>query len=312
MEKNVAFSFIMPAYKARFLHKAIDSILKQSYTNFELVIVDDDSPENLSEVIGLFHDSRIKYEINEKNIGGHDLVSNWNHCIQYAQNEFIILATDDDIFEPLFLSEAIFLISKYPDVNIIRSGVQKIDENENVLDIEFPLKEYMTSREFALDYAKGATISCVSNYIFRKEALINNGGFISFPKAHYSDDATVLALSLNGIACMNSNYFKFRVSSINLSNRGDLMIVKEQLKATELYMEWYLHHIKEFDIYPGDYFERACYGRYKSKYISMIDVLVSKIPLSRIGIVYKAIFLNKYLFRKEKYRLFSSYLIERI
>lgn len=109
---DISFSFVMPAYKKRFLYQAIDSILKQRYTNFELIIVNDASPENLNEVVSMFNDERIRYEVNEKNIGGQDLIANWNHCIDYAKNDYIILATDDDMFDSDFLSDAVHMIKK--------------------------------------------------------------------------------------------------------------------------------------------------------------------------------------------------------
>lgn len=311
-QKELSFSFIMPAYKATFLHKAICSILNQTYSNFELIIINDASPEDIKGTVEQFHDKRIKYEVNETNIGGHDLVANWNHCIQFAQKEYVILATDDDMFESSFLSDAVSLIHKYPNTDLIRSGVKKIDEKEQILDREFPLQEFMTSREFTLFYAKGGTISCVSNYIFRKGALLAIGGFISLPKAHYSDDATALAMSSKGVACMANNNFNFRVSTINLSNRTDLEVVKEQLKASELYMAWYIQHVKQLDINPGDFYVRACYGGYKIRYNAMIGNLVSKIPLQKIFLAIKRIFANKYLFTKEKCKLFVNYLIDKL
>ena len=312
MDKNTAFSFVMPAYKKRFLYKAIDSILKQNYQDFELVIVNDASPEGLEDVIQQFHDERIRYEINQINIGRHDLIANWNHCIQFAKNEYVILASDDDMFETDFLSKASKLICKYPKVDIIRSGVKKIDEHDNILDYEFPMKEYMTSREYTLSYAKGRTISCVSNYVFKKEVLYNLGGFISFPHAHYSDDATVLALTHNGIACISTNEMNFRMSKTNLSNSYDLKIVKDQLIATELYLEWFLHHAKNLDKIPNDFFYRACYGGVKARYLTMIDNLLSKIPLHKIHYVIQYIVCNKHMFKKEKCKILFSYFINRL
>lgn len=312
MDKNTAFSFVMPAYKKRFLFKAIDSILKQSYKDFELIIVNDSSPEDLEEIVNQFKDTRIRYVINEKNIGGYDLVANWNHCLQFANNDYIILATDDDMFEIDFLSKAEALISRYPNVNIIRSGVKKINEHEIVLDCEFPLKEYMTDREFTLFYAKGGTISCISNYIFRKDALKKSGGFISFPHAHYSDDATVLALSYNGIACIPSNEMSFRVSDINLSNRSDLHLVKEQLRSTEQFMGWYLNHVRKLDTIPNDFFERACYGGAKAKYITMIEKLLEKIPLSKLFFSIKTIYTLKHLFGRERILITAYYFVSKI
>lgn len=312
MDANITFSFIMPAYKKLFLYKAIDSILKQTYTNFELIIVDDDSPEKLLDVIRLFHDERIKYLKNPINIGGSDLVANWNQCIKHANNDYIILATDDDLFDPYFLSEAVLLITKYPNVNIVRSGVQKIDENGNTLDIEFPLKEYMTDREFTILYAKGGMISCVSNYIFKKDALTEIGGFISFPKAHFSDDATALALSNNGVACIQSNLFNFRVSTINLSNQGNLNVVLEQIKATELFMTWYLNHVKKLDCKLNDFFETVCYGGIKTKYIYLIDKLIAKIPIFKMILALRIISSTQHLFKKDKLFLSVMYFINKI
>ena len=116
--------------------------------------------------------------INETNIGEKDLVSNWNHCLRFARKEYIILATDDDMLSLHSLKKTSTLIKKYPSIGIIRSGVK--NEYDILLDYEFSLKEFMTGREFSLYYAKGGTISCVSNYIFNKDPQISNGGLYPF------------------------------------------------------------------------------------------------------------------------------------
>ena len=104
--KRTIFSFVMPAYKVEYLAKAIDSILNQDHIDFELIIVNDASPENLKEIVNIYNDRRILYFENEQNIGGKDLVKNWNHCLSLANGDYIILATDDDMFEPEYLSNA--------------------------------------------------------------------------------------------------------------------------------------------------------------------------------------------------------------
>ena len=109
-----------------------------------------------------------------------------------------------------------------------------------------------------------------------------------------------------------ANNFNFRVSNINLSNRNDLKIVKEQLRATTLYMEWYLNHIKEINVTSDNYLERACYGGYKSRYIAMNENLLTKLPCTKLFFVIHHIFSNKYIFRKEKYKLLFSYLINHV
>ena len=55
------YSFVLPAYKAKYLKDAIDSILSQTYSQFELIIVNDASPEDLDSIIYSCQDDRIKY-----------------------------------------------------------------------------------------------------------------------------------------------------------------------------------------------------------------------------------------------------------
>ncbi len=309
MNEIINFSFIMPAYKAKFIPLAIESILNQSYRDFELIIVNDASPESLKKIVDGYTDNRIIYKENETNIGGTDLVANWNHCIKFAHNDYIILATDDDTYEPDFLFEATKQIKKYPNVSLIRSGVKKIGEQGQVLDIEFPLKEYMSSREFTLCWAKGHTISCVSNYIFRKKDLLALGGFTSFPHAHFSDDATALALSNNGVASIPKNCMNFRVSDINLSNQRNYKVAIQQIHATDMFMSWFFTHVAKLDTIKGDFFERACYGGCKNKCISLIGKLITKIPKYRIYRVIKLVISLSHLFKKEKVRIIINYII---
>ena len=312
MSESVSFSFIMPAYKAKFLHLSIESILMQSYRNFELIIVDDASPENLKKIVDQFSDNRIIYKCNERNIGGTDLVSNWNHCIQLAKFDYIILATDDDTFEPDFLTEAIKLIKKYPNVNLIRSGVKKIGEQGQVLDIEFPLKEYLNSREFTLCWAKGYTISCVSNYIFKRKTLIERKGFISFPHAHFSDDATAFAMSDLGIACIPKNCMNFRVSNINLSNHKNYKVAIKQIHATDIFFSWYLKYVSKLNTTPDTFFERVCYGGGKSKYLTLVEKLVSKVPVKKAYLAINTILKLRHIFKNEKAKLILHYFMNKI
>ena len=94
------FSITIPAYKAKYLNECIDSILAQTYKDFELVIVNDASPEDLDSIVNQYIDSRIRYYVNEKNCGAINVVDNWNKCLEYAKGEFIICMGDDDKLMP--------------------------------------------------------------------------------------------------------------------------------------------------------------------------------------------------------------------
>ena len=83
------------------------------------IIVNDASPEQIKNIVNQFPDKRVRYEENKTNSGGKDLVANYNHCIQFAQNDYIILATDDDMFDPKFLESATQIIKKHPSVVLV-------------------------------------------------------------------------------------------------------------------------------------------------------------------------------------------------
>lgn len=310
---NIKFSIVMPAYKKRFLKESISSILAQTYQNFEFIIVNDASPDNIKEVVDSFHDSRIQFKINRSNIGGRNLVENWNHCIQFAHYDYIILATDDDIFESTYLQDAIVLLSKYPEVNILRTGVRLVDESGNIRDYEYPLKEYMTCKEFTLLWSKGGLHSCISNYIFKRKELMNNGGFIDFPHAHYSDDATILAMSRNGIITTSNANFNFRISPISLSYSSNYKITISQIQATESFLFWYMNHLNiVFGTQYNNYIKNNSYEFFRNRYKTMIGILISKIPLHKFykttSILYKA----PQLYKKEKCLLFLNDLINKL
>ncbi|WP_201286830.1 glycosyltransferase family 2 protein [Klebsiella pneumoniae] len=75
---DIKFSIGIPAYKAKYLYNCIESILNQTYTNFELIIVNDASPEDLDTLVSRFNDERIIYSTNEKNYGAEEVIGNWN------------------------------------------------------------------------------------------------------------------------------------------------------------------------------------------------------------------------------------------
>ena len=89
-------SIAIPAYKAKYLAQAIESVLNQTFNDFELIIVNDQSPEDITSIVKSFNDRRIRYYINDKNIGGNDPVANWNKCLSYAKGEFFAMICDED------------------------------------------------------------------------------------------------------------------------------------------------------------------------------------------------------------------------
>jgi glycosyltransferase involved in cell wall biosynthesis len=94
-EQNVLVSVLMVSYNSsEFISEAIESVLAQSYTNFELVICDDNSPDNSWEIISQYTDSRIVRARNENNLGEYQ---NRNKAMSLARGEYLIFIDADDI-----------------------------------------------------------------------------------------------------------------------------------------------------------------------------------------------------------------------
>lgn len=95
MQNQPLISVIMPAYNAeKYIQEAIDSILNQSYANFELLIFDDGSSDSTRSIIESYNDERIKKIFTDKNGG---VVAARNHCIDLAKGKYIALMDADDI-----------------------------------------------------------------------------------------------------------------------------------------------------------------------------------------------------------------------
>jgi len=229
-------SFILPAWKSRYLRDAINSIKTQTSPDWELVVVDDCSPEPLKEIVDAFNDSRIRFIRNEKNLGGQNLVQQWNHCIQFATGDYIVLAADDDLYKPTFCEEVIRLAGKYPQVDLIHSSVEQIDEEGKHLWDDSILPEYTSKYEYLNWWLTGRSFTCIGNFAFRRTALLELGGFIDFPCAFGSDIATPIALSKNGVANTSEMLFCFRQSAQHLS--ADSSRFKEKLEAISQLSEW--------------------------------------------------------------------------
>lgn len=226
----------MPAYKAGFLEKAIESILSQSLPDWELIVVDDASPEDLKSIVLKFNDSRIKYFRNTSNIGGEDLVRQWNHSISFANGEWIVLAADDDMYLPDFCCECLKLAELYPDVNIIRSRVLQIDEDGNPFWEDNTFPEYVNKYEYLYDWVTAKAFTCIGNFMFRRSSLEKIGGFLNFPCAFGSDIATPIALSENGVANTSEMLFCFRQSTNHLS--ADTSRFKEKIAGITKLYKW--------------------------------------------------------------------------
>lgn len=218
MERKPLFTIAIPAYKSKYLGEAIESVLRQTISDFELLIVNDASPHNISEVVGCYTDKRIRYVINEKNIGKDDPVKNWNKCLKLAQGEYFSLLCDDDIYAPTFLEELYALTLRYPSCNVFRAGIKQIDGKGRMIGIYPTCPDWESSVEYIIHLSGGRRFQTISEFMYRKKHIEDLGGYHSLPKAWAADRLSVIIFGMNGgIASTSHRLVSFRTSGENLS-----------------------------------------------------------------------------------------------
>lgn len=216
------YTFLLPAYKAQFLREALESIMTQTYTDFRVVVSDDCSPEALKTIVDEFaDDERLTYRRNTENIGGRDLVKHWNMLVDMCTTEWLILASDDDVYHPRFLEEIDRLQRKYPEVDLLRARCQLIDKNGEATMREHAYDPLLTQADHMADFYATNHITCVGNYVMRTSELRAQCGFAYYPFAWASDVMTTIRMARRGMAVTAGVLFSFRHSGINISTRTD-------------------------------------------------------------------------------------------
>jgi len=150
------FTIAIPVYnRLNYLKEAIDSALNQTFTNFELLIIDDNSTEdNVWDYISSLKDKRIRAIKNKENLG---IVPNWIKCIEEANGKWFKFLLSDDILFRNALSFLYELIKNYPDNFVIVTSGKDFKEI-------YELRDYIYNEEVAIKDSQ--------KYIFPIEKIV--------------------------------------------------------------------------------------------------------------------------------------------
>lgn len=117
-------SVLVPLYHTHegHLREAVESILSQTFSDFELLLLND-SPDNarLGEIIAEYHDSRIRFAANERNLG---ITPTRNKLIDMASGEYLAIMDHDDIAKPDRLLKQAAYLDSHPEVGVVGCWVQ--------------------------------------------------------------------------------------------------------------------------------------------------------------------------------------------
>jgi glycosyltransferase involved in cell wall biosynthesis len=122
-------TFVVPCYKlAHLLSECVNSILDQTYTDFELLIMDDCSPDNTPEIAASFADSRVKHIRNPSNLGH---LQNYNKGIATARGEYVwLISADDTLRRRYALERYVELLDSHPNVGYVFSPAVRLRDGQ--------------------------------------------------------------------------------------------------------------------------------------------------------------------------------------
>lgn len=150
-------SVCIPTYNyARFLPEAIDSVLNQTFTDYEILIINDCSEDNTEEIATAYagRDRRIRFMNNPFNIG---MVANWNLCLQEARGTYIKFVFGDDcLASPYALHKMVSLLDSDPAISLVSSDRNFIDEEA------INVKKTLHFRDSAIVQGEAVIALCLS------------------------------------------------------------------------------------------------------------------------------------------------------
>lgn len=186
----------LPVYNGeKYLSEAIDNLLSQTFTDFELIICDNASTDRTAEICHEYarRDRRIIYHRNETNIG---CAQNFNRVLEYACGEYFKWASYDDLHAPNFLEECIQVLDNDPSIILCHTRTNFIDTEGKVFgqyNIHIPADSWSVTERFRSLLVIHLCYQCYG--VIRSKALMNSPRMGSHAAA---DAIFLLRLALQG------------------------------------------------------------------------------------------------------------------
>ena len=214
-ERSAKVTVGIPTYnRSGLLRTAIESVLAQSVTQFQLVISDNASSDDTEATVMSFRDPRIHYTRTDRNIG---MSNNFNRIIELANTEFLVILPDDDLLRPDYLASVVPVLERYDRVGVIHTGFDLIDGNGDVVERGKMLLETRepltieTGDQFLDRSMRQAWTLCWSSALFRRDAVVAAGG-LPIEAEPLGDIPLYMKLALDwDFACIARSLVAFRI-----------------------------------------------------------------------------------------------------
>ncbi|MFH1088490.1 MAG: glycosyltransferase [Patescibacteria group bacterium] len=134
--KQPAISVLLSVFNgASYIEVAVESILHQTFRDFEFIIIDDGSTDETSKILDKFTDDRIVRLVNEKNLG---LIKSLNKALAVAQGKFIARMDADDISLPDRFQKQLVYMREHPEIGVLGTAMIQVDERGRPISVLVP------------------------------------------------------------------------------------------------------------------------------------------------------------------------------
>ena len=236
-------SILLPVYNgAKYISDTINSVLEQSYENFEFIIINDGSTDNTEQIINTYSDSRIIYIKNQENL---KLIKTLNKGIKLAKGKYIARIDADDIMHKNRLLKQVDFLEKNENYIIVGSAVKLI--NLNNLNEDNYIEYYQDNDDIIFSMIFYCPIIHPSTLI-RKSTLILNELEFDHNFIHAEDyELWTRMVKFGKIANLSENLTFYRLHNEQISQKN-LELQKIQMqKIQDNYLKKMLPEFSEID-----------------------------------------------------------------
>lgn len=236
---SVSISIAIPIVKDKFLHKTIQSALNQQYDNFEIILLNNAKTDSQKEIIKdiclSYQNNRVSYFENEFQLPP---VENWNKILNLSKGVLFSILSDDDYYDEFLLAEINQLYSKFPDIEIFRCRSRIVNELNETIDYTSNYPEQEADVDFMWHRFNGFRKQFLSEFVVKREALLDIGGFVFIENAWGTDDTTWIKIaSRKGqIVSTNKILCNYRYSTQSITSSANAM---SKLNAINQYALWF-------------------------------------------------------------------------
>ena len=241
---SLPLSVCVPTFNGEeYLGEAIESILSQSFSEFELLIVDDSSTDSTWDMVQSFSDPRLSIYRNKKRLG---LSANWNRCLSLARCRYVCLFHQDDVMFPDNLARKIAVLADNPTVSLVHSAIEFIIESSApTIPAEWVEKH---SEDFIADGRRyfyklqfQGTCICAPAVVARRQTLLDLGGFDEELGCACDYEMWLKLCVEGGIAFLSQPLVRYRWHGKNTTHKYRFESgVQELLKASRRGEDYYL------------------------------------------------------------------------